>query len=101
MQHRSVPNTIARCRIGGIEQSLDFFTNEIRHQSRIGFLEWNCQNAMDLLKRCRMPILKEVEEGLDGCQPNIAGLRRIVTSVLQILQKSTDQPRVKLLKHQR
>jgi len=65
MQHRSVPNTVTGRWIRGIQQYLDFISDEIGHQARAGSLERYRQNTTNLVERRRLPVLKEVKEGFD------------------------------------
>jgi hypothetical protein len=62
MQHGSIANPIAGRRIGGVEQCLELFSQEIGDQTGIGFLEGDRQNAADLLKRRRLTIFEEVRK---------------------------------------
>ena len=44
-----------------------------------------------MLQGCRLPVFEEVEEGLDGRQPDIACHRRVLALILKIFQKGTDE----------
>src|SRR6516162_5680865 len=101
MQHRAIPKPIASRWVWDIEHSLKFVSSKIRDQSSAGFLERDCQNSADLLERRRLTVFEKVEEGFDCRQSNIAGLRCILTFVLQIFQEGADQSRIKLLEHER
>jgi len=54
-----------------------------------------------MLQGCRLPVFEEVEEGLDGRQPDIACHRRVFALILKILQEGTDEASVELLQRQR
>ena len=100
MQHRSVPDTITRRWIRGIQQRLDFLADEIGHQARTGFLEWYRQNATDLFERPRLPVLKEVKERFYRRQPYVARLWCIPACVLQIFEEAADKFLIKLLQRE-
>ena len=54
-----------------------------------------------MFQGCRLPVFEEVEEGLDGRQPDIACHRRVFALILKIFQKGTDEASVELLQCQR
>jgi hypothetical protein len=101
MKHGPVPDPVARCRIRGIKQSLDFILNQIGNQPSGGFLEGNGENATDLFEGRGLPMLKEVEERLDCGEPDIAGLGGVSASILQVFQELANQCRIKLFQQQR
>jgi hypothetical protein len=61
-EHRPIPYPIVGCRIGSVEQGLDFLAHQIGNQTSVGSLEGDRQSATDLLKCGRLPILEEAEE---------------------------------------
>ena len=89
MQHGPIANPIAGRRIGCVEQGLELLSQEVGNQTRVGFLERDRQNATYLLKRRRLTIFEEVEEGLDCRQPNVTGFRRVFARVLQIFEEAS------------
>ena len=50
-----------------------------------------------MLQGCRVPVFEEVEEGLDGRQPDIACHRRVFALILKMFQEGTDDAGVELL----
>jgi hypothetical protein len=92
MQHGPVADTIARGGIGSVEHRLQLLPQKIGDQPPIRFLERDRQDAADLLQGCRLPVFEEAEEGLYGCQPDIARLRRVLARILEMLQEGADRP---------
>jgi hypothetical protein len=66
MQYCPISNSHSRGRIRGIEQSLHFFLRQIRHQTMVGFLEGDRQNAANLLDGSWLAVLQKSEERADG-----------------------------------
>jgi hypothetical protein len=75
MQHGPISNSLPCGWIRGVEQSLHFVLNQIRHQAGVGFLERDCQNAANLLDRSWLTVLQEPEKRPDGSQADVACLR--------------------------
>jgi hypothetical protein len=49
MQHSPISNPLPRGWIRSVEQGLHFFLDQRRYQTGVGFLEWDHQNAANLL----------------------------------------------------
>jgi hypothetical protein len=91
MQHGPVADAIARGGIRSVEHRLHLVPQKIRDQMPIRLLERDGEDAADMLQGCRLPVFEEVEEGLDGRQPDIACHRRVFALILKIFQKGTDE----------
>jgi hypothetical protein len=66
VQYRPIANAHSRGRIRGVEQGLHFFLRQIRHQTMVGFLEGDRQNAANLLDGSWLSVLQKPEERADG-----------------------------------
>jgi hypothetical protein len=91
VQYGSVSNSHSRGWIGSIEQGLHFFLGQIRHQTMVGFLEGDRQNAANLSDGGWFMVLQKPEERADGSQTDISCLRGVATYGLQMFKKQTDQ----------
>jgi hypothetical protein len=66
VQYRPISNPHAFGGIRGVEQGLHFFLRQIRHQTMVSFLEWNCQHAANLLDGGWFSVLQKPEKGADS-----------------------------------
>jgi hypothetical protein len=57
----------------------------------VRLLEWDGQDAANLLQSCRLPVFEEVEEGLDRRQPDVARDGRILARILEVLEEGADE----------
>jgi hypothetical protein len=69
---------------------------KVGHQARVSFLERDRQYTVDLLERCRLPVLEEAKERLDRRQANIARHGRFFALVLKMLEEGADEPSIDL-----
>ena len=64
MQHGPAADAIARGGIRSVEHRLHLLPQKILDQTLIRLLEWDGEDAVDMLQGCRLPVFEEVEEGL-------------------------------------
>src|SRR5207244_1911456 len=76
MQHRPISDSLSGRRLRCVEQGLNLVPVEMPNQARIGSLERDRKDAADLFERCRFAMLQETKEGSNGCQADVARLRR-------------------------
>jgi hypothetical protein len=87
VQYGSVSNSHPRGWIRSVEQSLHFFLDQIRHETMVGSLEGDCQNAANLSDGGWLMVLQKPEERADGGQTDISCLRGVATCGLQMFQE--------------
>ena len=75
VQHSPIPDSRPRGWVGSVEQSLHFFLDQMRYQTRICLLEWDRQNTANLLDGSWFAVLQKTEERADGSKADISGLR--------------------------
>jgi hypothetical protein len=100
MQYRPIADAITRGGIGRVKHGLQLILQQIRHQALVRLLEWDGQDAADLLQSCRLPVFEEAEEGLDRRQPDIACDGRILARILEVLEEGADEAGIELLQRQ-
>jgi hypothetical protein len=66
VQYGPVSNSHSRGWIRSVEQGLHFFLGQIRHQTVVGFLEGDRQNAANLSDGGWITMLQKSEERADG-----------------------------------
>jgi hypothetical protein len=62
MEHGSISHALPRRWIRRVKQGLHFLLNQISHQSRVGFLEWDRQNTANLFDCGWLTVLQKAEE---------------------------------------
>jgi hypothetical protein len=75
VQHGPISDSLPRGWVRSVEQGLYFFLDQIRHQTSVGFLEGDRQNAANLLDRGWLTVLQKPEKRPDGSQADVARLR--------------------------
>jgi hypothetical protein len=56
MQYRPIADAITRGGIGRVEHGLQLVVQQIGRQALVRILEWDGQDAADLLQSCRLPV---------------------------------------------